>query len=515
MKKFIQLLVVATVATTGNIYAQSGVYAGDALRFSRTDYGSTARFKGLGNAQISLGGDISSIGGNPAGLGMFTRSEFSITPEFNNVKSDATYFGQDTKSTKNRLNLNQAAAVWYNPVVRPKGADLNKGVVSVVWGIGYNRNNDFGGDFNYSGKNPNSSFADDLAQRAYGSTSDDLLDGNNQSLPAVGYRNNLFDGLINNEIAYAPATSLPNTQSNSELRSGSTSELNFSGAINISNKLYLGGSLGFVNVNYNNDRLYRESGTIIDPGTTANPTENNDQLGNDYNLIYRSNQNTDGAGFNARVGLIYKPVNAVRIGATFQSPTWMHIEETFDDVLDVGFSSGGSLISSSNNNVYYSDFNYNLRTPYKGSVGASVILGQSLLLSADVDYVDYGSTKLSVSDGYRDIIDENNVYIKQNYTDAINYRVGAEYKIDKFSLRAGYGVNGTPYKFDDSNLSEIKSYSGGIGYRVSQYYVDLAYQRQETHNTFNPYDLDVASDVPVADAKIARNNVFLTVGVRF
>ncbi|MGY0037592.1 hypothetical protein [Pedobacter sp. NJ-S-72] len=120
MKKFIQLLVVAIVGTTGNIYAQNGTYAGDALRFSRTDYGSSARFKGLGNAQISLGGDISSIGGNPAGLGMFTRSEFSITPEFNNVKSDASFLGQNSKDTKNRLNLNQAAMVWYNPVVRPK-----------------------------------------------------------------------------------------------------------------------------------------------------------------------------------------------------------------------------------------------------------------------------------------------------------------------------------------------------------------------------------------------------------
>lgn len=508
MKKFIQLLVVAIVATTGNIYAQSGVYAGDALRFSRTDYGSTARFKGLGNAQISLGGDISSIGGNPAGLGMFTRSEFSITPEFNSVKSDAMYLGQNTKSTKNRLNLNQAAAVWYNPVVKPRGADLNKGVVSVVWGIGYNRNNDFGGEFNYNGKNTNSSIADDYAQQANAYGLGDIS--------AMAYNSYLLDQVGNND--FAPATSQTNTQGNSEYRSGSTSELNFSGAINLSNQLYLGGSIGFVSVQYNNDRLYNESGTIINnSGLAANgfTYKANPYVGDNYNMVYRSNQNTDGSGVNAKLGLIYKPINAIRLGATFQTPTWMHIEETFDQVLDVDFSNGGSNAGAVRNDIYYSDFNYNLRTPYKGSVGASIILGKNALITADLDYVDYATTKLSVSDGHRDILNDNNAYVKQNYTDAINYRVGAEYRIDKFSLRAGYGLNGTPYKYDDDNLSEIKYYSGGIGYRVSQYYVDVAYQRTETNNTYNPYILNDENAIPVATSKVARNNVFLTVGVRF
>ncbi|WP_442588182.1 OmpP1/FadL family transporter [Pedobacter sp. AW31-3R] len=507
MKKFIQLLVLATVASTGNIYAQA--IAGDALRFSRTDYGSSARFKGLGNAQISLGGDISSIGGNPAGLGMFTRSEFSITPEFNGVQSNASYLGQNTKTTKNRLNLNQAAAVWYNPIVKAKGSDLNTGLISFVGGIGYNRNNDFSGEFNYNGVNQNNSFADDLAQRANGYSP--------ANLPGVlnmAHNSFLIDQLTG-QTQYAPATSLPNTQNSSDLRSGSTSELNFSGALNFSNKFYLGGSIGFVSVRYQNDRLYRESGSIIDPGTAQNPTEDNPQLGRDYDLAYRSSQNTDGAGINAKLGLIYKPVNEVRIGATFQSPTWMHFEETFDEVLDANFSQNGNLMESVRNDIDYTDFNYNLRTPYKGSVGASVILGQNALISADVDYVDYGSTRLSVSDGFRDIINDNNAYIKQNYTSAINYRVGAEYKIDKFTVRGGYGVNGTPYKFDDDNLSQIKYYSGGIGYRVSQYYVDLAYQRQETHNTFSPYELDNADEIPQAAVKVARNNVFLTVGIRF
>jgi len=514
MKKFIQLLVVAIVATTGNTYAQ---YAGDALRFSRTDYGSSARFKGLGNAQISLGGDISSIGGNPAGLGMFTRSEFSITPEFNSVQSDASFLGQNTKTTKNRLNLNQAAVVWYNPVVKPKGSDLNKGVIGVVWGIGYNRNNDFGGEFNYQGTNQNSSFADDLAQRANGYTiaglrSEDMIG----SAPAAAYESFLINQNPGSDNTYQPATDVGNVQRNSDYRTGSTSEANFSGAINISNQLYLGGSIGFVNVRYVNDRIYQESGVIVNTDPNNIPTEPNDQLGRNYDLTYRSNQTTNGSGINARLGLIYKPVNEVRLGATFQSPTWMHVEESFDEKLDVNFSQAGSIVERFNNDVNYSNFNYNLRTPYKASVGASVILGQNALLTADADYVDYASMKLSVSDGYRDAIDNSNSAIKGNYRAALNYRVGGEYKIDNFSLRAGYGLNGSPYK-GDSNESDsaIKYYTGGIGYRVSAYYVDVAYQRTQTTNIFNPYELDDVSQQPTAITKVNRNNVFLTVGVRF
>lgn len=518
MKKFIQLLIVATVATTGNIYAQ-GIYAGDALRFSRTDYGSSARFKGLGNAQISLGGDISSIGGNPAGLGMFTRSEFTISPEFNNTRANINYLGQQTKSTKNMLNLNQAAAVWYNPIVKAPGSDLNKGLISIVWGVGYNRNNDFSVENNFSGVNSNSSIADSWAQRANGQTPANFQRG---SVEKMAFDSYLIDKQVGSPSNYFPATSQTNVQNQSEVREGSTSEMNFAAGLNFSNKFYLGASIGFVNVRYVTDRLYTESGTIIntvgpnDPAPDpSNPNEKpNPHIGQNYDLTYRSNQNTTGAGVNGRIGLIYKPVNTIRLGATFQTPTWMHMEEDFAEVIDTRFSGGGSPTINIFNDVANSNMNYNLRTPYKGSFGASVIIGQNALLTADVDYVDYSSTKLTVSDGYRDLIRSENQFIKDNYTHAFNYRVGGEYRIDQFSLRAGYGINGSPYKEDPKNRFDVKYYSGGIGYRVNEYYVDLAYQRTETHNTLSPYELADFSE-PVATSKLSKNNVFLTVGVRF
>lgn len=512
MKKFIQVLVVAIVGTTGNIYAQNGVYAGDALRFSRTDYGSSARFKGLGNAQISLGGDISSIGGNPAGLGMFTRSEFTVSPEFNNIQFKSNYGGQGTKSTKNQLNLNQAAAVWYNPVVKPKGADLNKGILSVVWGLGYNRNNDFYGNIQYGGSGNGTSIANAFAEQAGGINVNSISNVN--SIAAAAYDAYLTDKVQGTTDQYIPATRA-SSQYQSEYREGSTSEFNFAGGMNISNKWYLGASIGFVDVRYQSDKLYTESGTIIansSDATSADVSDHaNPRIGETYNLAYRTFQSTTGSGVNARLGVIFKPIPILRLGATFQAPTWMHVEDQYSETLDTRFS-GGTVVSSGAS--VNSDLNYNLRTPYKGSFGASVIVAKNALLTADVDYVNYKSTHFSTSDGYSDVIADNNDYIKKYYGSAVNFRVGGEYRIEGFSIRAGYGENGSPMKKDDDNTFKIKSYSGGIGYRFSMWYVDLAYQRTETHNTFSPYELSDYTE-PVAVSKLARNNIFMTVGVKF
>jgi hypothetical protein len=501
MKKFISLLGLAIVANTGITYAQ---YAGDALRFSQSNYGSSARFKGLGNAQISLGGDISSVSGNPAGLGMFTRSEFSFTPEYNNSMADASYLGQQSSSSLDKVNLNNAAIAWYNPTVRPAGSDLNKGVLSFVWGVGFSRNNDFNSNVEFGGQNPNNSIANFFAEDAssYNAMPNQFPTG---SLAQMAFDTFLIDE-TGNDNYYQSATGLGNVQGYSQTRYGSTSEVNFSGAMNISNQLYIGATIGLVNVRYGYDSQFTETGRNI----STDP--DNDVAGQNYNLSYRQSQATDGSGINGKIGVIYKPINEVRIGATFQSPTWMNIQDVYSEVLDAGYSGGSVYTNDPGNDV----FQYNLRTPYKGSLGASVILGGNGLITADVDYIDYASIKFSnAENNYAPTtIANNNAVITDQYTDAINYRVGGEYRIDQLTLRAGYGINGTPYKVDPDKKFETSFYSGGLGYKINQYYVDVAYQRVETNSTYSPYVLNDFSE-PVASAKLSRNNVFLTFGVRF
>jgi hypothetical protein len=503
MKKFISMLFLATVAGTGTLYAQ---YANDALRFSQTNYGSSARFKGLGNAQIGLGGDISSLGGNPAGLGMFTRSEFSITPEFNNTIANADYLGEKSKGTKDLLNLNQVGIVWYSPIVKRKGSDLNKGALSVVWGLGYNRNNDFSTNLSYGGTNANNSIADSFAEIANGQIPNNLRGG---SLEAMAYDNYLIDIAPNATTQYQPATGLNNLQRGTETRLGSTSELNLSAAVNISNQLYLGASLGYVNVRYDRSMEFLESGANI----SSDPA--NQEAGADYTLSYRQNQLTDGSGINGRLGFIFKPVSAVRIGATFQTPTWMHMQDNSSEVLDTRYNLNGTVTTYTNDPDNF-PIEYNLRTPYKGSLGASIVIGSNALITGDVDYIDYSTIKFSTNSNYgnSDVMARNNSDVKELYTNTLNYRIGAEVKAGPVALRAGYGINGSPYKGDDDNFYDTKFYSAGLGFRFSNYYLDLAYQRQEYKGTASAYTLTDGTE-PEASFNIAKNNAFLTLGVRF
>lgn len=502
MNKIIKLVLVAIVATTGNSYAQ---YTSDALRFSQTNYGSTARFKALGNAQIGVGGDMSSLGGNPAGLGLFTKSEFSLTPEFNHSGITATYLGQNNNTTKGQLNVNQLGAVFFSPTYRRKGQDTKSGLVSMVFGLGYHRNNDYTMESNYSGANRTSSIADYFGEFAGSANPTTLVAGTPER---VAYDNYLisYDDVTR---SYYPETFADNANANlqhkNEMRSGGVSEFNFAGAANISNQVYIGASIGLLNIRYNSDAQYVETGR-------AREYLNDNLTGNNinYKLLFNQNQVTKGSGLNARLGVIFRAAEGLRLGATVQTPSWFTIDDSSSETLD----NRGTIRGTTGSKTY--DFTYNLRTPLKASLGGSYIIAGQALLSADVDFIDYASTKFSSSQTnvYNDIFNENNATIRNSFTSVVNYRVGLEYKINMVSLRGGYALNGSPYKTDEDGLFDTKIYSGGLGYRTNKYSVDLAYQRLEYTNTVSPYTLNAGNE-PVANITNAKNNVFLTFGLRF
>jgi len=514
MKKSIQMLMVAMVATVGTTYAQ---YAGDALRFSNGNYGSSARFKGMGNAQIGVGGDMSSLSGNPAGLGLFTRSEFSLTPEFNNASSKVDYLGETGKDNYSRLNLNQLGIVWYNPTYKPQGQNTEKGVLSTVFGIGYNRNNDYTLKYNYGGTNKANSIRDYFAEQANSTMSSNGTLNSSLALDAFnGYLINFNSPGSANKYTANPFST--NQQTVNEKAWGGSSELDFSGALNISNTVYIGASLGFVNIHYNNESNYTESGVL-------NPYNNDPSKGTvgysgteNYVLSLRRNQETKGSGVNARVGIIVRPVDNFRIGATVQTPTWLSIDDYTTDYLNNRLTGGITAGDfNSNNTLKEYGFSYNLRTPFKSSLGASYVIAGEAIISGDVDFIDYSTTRFTDNGGNSDnrqLIYYQNQDIKDTYKSAVNYRLGGEYKISNLSLRAGFGVNGSPVQDDDQKIFQTKYYTGGIGYRFDQYYLDLAYQRVNTQNTISSYSLSDHSE-PYAKSKNGLNNVFLTFGVRF
>ncbi len=485
------------VAATGELHAQ---YSGDALRFSQSQYGSTARFKAIG-AQTGVGGDLSSVGSNPAGIGLFTRSEFSLTPEFNSYAADAQYLGIRSMGKKDQINLAHAAVVWNSTVTKPRGSKLDEGWISFNFGLGYNRTNAYGNNINYTGTNPTNSVADYYAElpeaEGYGAPST-LPSG---SLPGMAYNNYLI-GYDTSGGYYFPETDVNNVQTQNTIRSGSQSEVNLTFGGNYANKFYIGASIGLASINYNSSGEYNEDG--------YNVTE-----GSDYVLSYRQSQITKGSGINAKIGAIFRPSPNVRLGATVQTPTWYTLDDSFGESLETRYAKSVDGATQYLNDEEIYNFTYKLRTPMKVSGGIGYFFGNQGFISADVDYVDYSTINFSAADNENNnVIADNNRDILDSYKSAVNYRIGAEYKVQNIMLRAGYGVQGNPYKNLTNMDLNTNTYSGGLGYRVKNYYFDLTYQNVSNNADQRPYTLNDGTG-PVASLKNTRNNVFLTFGTRF
>lgn len=483
------------VAATSELRAQ---YAEDALRFSRSQWGSTARFKAI-SAQTAVGGDLSSVGGNPAGTGLFTRSELSLTPQFSAHSNSSNYLGQQAIARGDKLGLANFAIVFHSRAAKPKGSNLNQGWLSYNFGIAYNQTQGFNNSLNYSGTNPENSIADFFAESAtnnYGPPNT-LQVG---SLERMAYDNYLIS-YDNRDRYYFPGTDVNNVQTKNDVRFGQQSEVNFSFGANYSNQFYVGASIGIANINYNTNDKYSEKG--------FNVTENNN-----YDLSYRQSQLTRGSGINAKIGAIYRPVPNVRLGASFESPTWYTIDDSYSEGLDTKY--GKSRVDSQfvNDDEFY-EFTYGLRTPLKISTGISYFFDDKGFITADLDYIDYSTINFSVANtGDFQVISDNNKAVLARYTQAINFRLGAEYKIENLMLRAGYGSQGDPYVATDQKSFTISTYSGGLGYRFNNYYIDMTYQRISSNSERWPYALN---DIPsaIADVRNGRNNVFITIGTRF
>ncbi|MDA9555327.1 outer membrane protein transport protein [Pelobium sp.] len=483
------LLVAVTVMAAQASYAQ---YLADVLRFSQLQNSSTARIDATGGFKSSIGGDLSSLYGNPAGLGMFSKSEFGFTPSLKLRNNDISITGQNQNNNSSNLDFNNIGVVFHSKVY--KKGDLKKGLISLNFGIGYQKKNAFKNDFLYTNQTaqttPNTSnglgdyFAETATQE--GKTQNNLT----SQVNGAAYDSRLITEDTNNPTIYYPLTALDANQIQTVNRSGGSSSVDFSMGANISNNVFIGASLGLASFKY----LSFEQ---------TNENYNTQSL--KYNVDYNRNFDTNGSGVNLKLGMILKPVNSLRIGLTFESPTWYTISDNYSEELN-NKSANISGIDSY-------PFDYQLRTPAKVNGGLSYFFGNNGFISADVGFVDYSTIKFTSNDATTS--SNTNRAVKQNYQNVINYNIGGEVKIQSnLLLRAGYQLQGNPYKNTNNSDFEVKSYSGGLGYRFGNQFLDLTLINSNNKLYYRNYVLSDNSE-PVSTVKTRNNTIALTYGVRF
>jgi len=487
---------------SGTAFAQNEV---DALRYSRLGVAGTARIQGMGGAQTALGADISSMSANPAGLGMFRRSEFSISPglQLNNTTTHTNGFS--FSEDKNMVAIPQAGLVLSNR----KGDDDASDWRGLNLGINFSRLNNFNQQLYYRNTTGETTptiveyFADQA--NAKGRTLQDLndeFDTGIETLEGLAFGTYLIDiaeDADGNEFV-TPLTRYGSIDQEEEIRrSGSQSQFDIGVGTSFRDKLYLGASLGVVTSTFTQESIFRENEFSDSTAFTG--------------LELRDEFTTRGAGINLRIGAIYRPVDAIRIGASIQTPTAFSFTDDYQRSLYASFDDGPTESAAE----MPGQFSYRLTTPFRANGGVAVFLNKYGFITADIEYVDYSSAhfgeeedEFGNSGNYFSDVNSN---ISNTYKSAVNYSFGAEGRYNVFRVRAGYAVSGDPYRnaaFD----GKIKSYSLGAGIRLQNYYLDAAYVSSQGNSRYSPYILPAGGE-PIVDIDQKQNTVMVTLGYNF
>ncbi|MDR0349297.1 MAG: outer membrane protein transport protein [Tannerella sp.] len=516
----------------------------DAFRFSHLDLNGSARSMSMGGAFGALGGDMSAMSHNPAGIGVYRSSEIQATLDLKMSTMSSSWTGVNRDQKKTNFNFDNFSYVGYFPTGHDDGI---KG-----WNIGfsYNKVKNFNRRYKASGS-PQYSMADYAASRAtnansrmdnngsqtIGSIPEKDLQANDaynkqQWLPVLGYKAGFFGDMYGRGTYHSAFGEWNADRTEWKIfkpdetvleisERGSIDEYNFSLATNISDRLFLGATFGVTDIDYQMSSWHSE------------------YFGQKDNMLLYNALETEGTGYSFNIGAIVRPVNMLRIGVAYNSPKWYRMTDYY-------YAEGNSYISDykepkmSAKTPENASAEYRLRTPGRWIFSLAGIIGTSALVSVDYELTDYKSMHLSDRNGraYAD-----NEYIEKDFGYGHTVKIGGEYKVTpQFAVRAGYVWQPSPMNksLTSSNrkdlieilpagtiphYSVLKStdhFTVGLGYRFTpNFYMDLAciyrIQNEKLYpfsNTFWDNSVDPVNAEPAkVDAKTTR--VALTFGYKF
>ena len=418
----------------------------DVQRFAERQIIGTARYVGMGGAMTAIGGDPSAVLDNPAGLGLYRRSEIAITLDYASDKTTqrTTQNNAASSSTRSRFAASHVSAIWAwgNPT-KQRGLIYSNVMLSV------NRLASFNRDVVVNGQDLGLATTICNITNDMGGLSEESLQNKPWSDVEIGWLSILgYEAyLINpqNDNKWEPAVALKDgTLTVSE--TGASDQYTLSWASNISNQWYVGLSLNVPTLSYTKRTSHYETDRV-----------NSAELKSLYHL--------SGVGVNGSVGLIYRPIQALRVGASFQTPTMMNLSmQTEGDMY--------SLIDGQKYDVLTPEsgvVSTEMVSPLRTSVSVAGQIGNEGLIAVQYDYAHSAEME-----------------------DVHTLRVGAEAQATRgLFINAGYvfessftkddpiwmlGYNEIRTDIDYRYTAATQYYSVGLGYRSDVVVAQLAYQ---------------------------------------
>lgn len=468
----------------------------DAIRFSWQPHFGSARYMATGGVMGSLGGEVTAIFVNPAGLGMFKTREASFTPSLWMNRNESDYRDETTSSRSSHFQLGPMGLIVGTP-------SRSRKHTSSAFTLGLNQTAGFGNQLQYRGLNNYSSFSESFVEEfAKSGYSIGQVLTTQSPLPytaAPALFTYLMDTVRINgvlQVKSAPEYLLDSgkavRQDMTRTTRGGVYELALSYATNLREKWLYGVTVGIPMMNYRSDMTFREE----DPtGDTAN------RFG--Y-FSYNDNFRTTGAGLNLKFGVIFRPRDHFRLGLAFHTPSFMSLRDTRTTSLTTQIEQPSALYtvtSRSFTNNQPGEAEYGMTTPWKAVLSGSFVFRevrdvrrQRAFLSADVEYVRHSATRF-VSQNQEPTAAEKAYYrslnqvIKNEYKGTFNVRVGGEIKHDVFMGRLGFAYYSNPYR-DEAFRGRRMMLSGGLGYRNHGIFIDLTYVQHLVRNVDLPYRLE-------------------------
>lgn len=479
MKK-ISILLVTLFVTIGT-NAQT---INDVLSTSTENLQGTARYQAMSGAFGALGGDLSALNNNPASSAVFLNSYITVSGNNQYISNDTRYGGgPNFNENSSDLNINQVGAV----LVLTNSNDSSDWK-KLSFAFNYDITNNFDNTFFASGNSSTSidqyflNFAQGQAlgpiliqpgefiEEAYLNIGSDLGYGPQQAF--LGYFGGVIDPVDDTDDNNTEYISNADFSSVNQAYFVNTTGLNSKFTANMATQygdnLYLGASLNF---------------NVIDKETLTQFDEDGYSAGSPLEFVQFDNYlRTYGNGFSFSLGGIAKVNELLRLGASYQSPTWYRLTDEFSQRINSNLADSEiDFIDFSLVNVYP---DYKIQIPAKLTASAAVIFEQYGLLSFDYGYQDMSNAVLKPKTD-PDFAAENE-YIENNLKAVSTFKIGGEYRIKQLSLRGGYRFEESPYENGDM-IGDLNGFSLGAGYSFGATKIDLGYsqsQRDINHQLF-------------------------------
>lgn len=522
----------------GLIIDPSTITAFDMFNSAHTQFNTiTARSAAMAGAMTSLGADASSLSINPAGVGMYRTNELTFTPmmSFTRAKNSAQPFEGNSK--------NRFAVGNFGVVVKLR--ESSTGVTAINMGLSYNRLADYNYKYSFSnaGVAGNASIADVYAGQlaASGITSAQLKQNydNFGNFRWSHYDPTYWGAILGYKTGLVGDTSgawgrdmvVPNAAVDNFTTvesKGRADEWVWSLGINFNSKFYLGMSLGASTISQEKHIYYGEGYRY-----SNNPQQNYCMEYFNYDQITQMK----GTGINFKIGAIYRPIESLRIGVAFHTPTYYNVTYKYQGGMTSQVKAINNVDGYTVNSQGYidppfseqtelliddGDYSWRFTTPTRLMVGASYTVAKQLILSVDYERDWYNTMRMKNSP-YGPLYKG---FIKDEFKGSNTLRAGAEWRfIPQMAIRLGYGLWSGALDDNDKVYSSPVIYrteymSTGLGIALSKHFtIDLAYMYCKNdltpYKTFYGYNANVDIASPTFRTSISRHNAMMTLTVKF